>query len=198
MNTTKLIMIMIMLLVIWGLFIALFFFITNKVKHKKIISKIIVFIILGISFYKIYTGVFEKIELGIFSGALFLGLTWGAIWAVWQKHIFNTIQILLLCCVIGWLFSFIIACFEFADIPFTTSMRTVSLIGIVLSAISTIFSSGQLFSLDSSNYENYIVEDSTPKVNKKIRATTYDYGLFKETTYKDEDGNKTTVEHWKF
>ena len=39
----------------------------------------------------------------------------------------------------------------------------------------------------------------TKKVEKKnIRATTFDFGAFSETTYRDDNGNETKVEHWKF
>ena len=68
---------------------------------------------------------------------------------------------------------------------------------------------------DSSSYQ-------APQRKRKIRATTWDFGGYKETTYRDEDGNKigrattfdwgpvrdttfkdkdgneTKVEHWKF
>lgn len=34
--------------------------------------------------------------------------------------------------------------------------------------------------------------------NKRIRATTFNYGPFSTTEYVDEEGNKTKVDHWKF
>ena len=34
--------------------------------------------------------------------------------------------------------------------------------------------------------------------NKIGRATTFDWGPVRDTTFKDKDGNETKVEHWKF
>lgn len=36
------------------------------------------------------------------------------------------------------------------------------------------------------------------KGNKVGTATSFDWGPVKDTTYKDKDGNETKVEHWKF
>ena len=43
------------------------------------------------------------------------------------------------------------------------------------------------------------VTTAPPQKNKKVTATTINYGSHLSTTeYEDEDGNRTTVEHWKF
>lgn len=195
-KTGKIILIVILLFFITC--VVLFFIVMNKAKHKNIISKIFVLLIIGIAFYKTYNGAFEQINLGITNGALFLGLSWGSIIAVWQKHFINTVEIYFGSCIAGWLGSFVIACLEFGSIPFESSMRIAVLIGLGISAISTIFSEGEPFSFDSDNYEDY-TSGTTPTTHKKIRATTINYGKgLSETTYRDEDGNKTTIEHWKF
>ena len=120
-------------ILVWVAIIAFFFFITNKLKYKTIISKIIVLAIIIFEFYKIFNGSLEQFNLGILNGAVILGLTWGTIFAVHSTHIFNTLEIYFICCLFGWLFSFGLGCLEFGNIPFEQSMRTATLIGLGIS-----------------------------------------------------------------
>lgn len=49
------------------------------------------------------------------------------------------------------------------------------------------------------SFDGFVGSDKRNKKNKKITATTIDYGSFLSTTeYTDEEGNKTRVDHWKF
>lgn len=66
-------------ILIWVLIIGVLFFFTNKFKYKNIFSKILILVVVGISFYKIFTEGFHN--LGIINGAIILGLTWGLIFA---------------------------------------------------------------------------------------------------------------------
>ena len=185
-------------ILVWVAIIVFFFFITNKLKYKTIISKIIVLAIIIFEFYKIFNGSLEQFNLGILNGVVILGLTWGTIFAVHSTHIFNTLEIYFICCLFGWLFSFGLGCLEFGNIPFEQSMRTATLIGLGISAISAIFSGGQLFSL-TNEYEPLVSNDGTTSNNKKITATTFRWSKnYSTTTYTDEKGNETKVDHWKF
>lgn len=188
----------ILVILVWIAIIAFFFFITNKLKYKTIISKIIVLAIIILAFYKIFNGSLEQINLGILNGAVILGFTWGTIFAVHFTHFFNTLEIYIFCCLAGWIFSFGLGCLEFGNIPFEQSMRTATLIGLGISAISAIFSGGQLFSL-ANEYEPLVSNDGTTSNNRNITATTFRWSKnYSTTTYRDEKGNETKIDHWKF
>lgn len=184
-------------LVLWILILVLFYFITNKTKYKSIISKIIMLTIIGIAFYNIFTKGFEKGQIGIFKGTMILGTTWGLIFAVHAKHIFNTIELIFLACLVSWLVSFGIACLEFANIPFETTIKNVALVGLGLSAISTLLGAGEFFSFSKDDYEDYFDAEHNEKTHKKIRAETFHWGKnLSTTTYKDDKGNKVEIDHW--
>lgn len=180
------------------LIVGLFFFLTNKFKYKNIASKILVLIIIGVAFYRIFTNGFNN--LGILNGAVILGLTWGLIFAVHTEYIIRSLGCILFAGIAGWIVSFIIACLEFANIPFDTSMRIAALIGLGLSAISTIFSSGEFFSFTNDDYTNSldnITEDR--KKDRKLTVETFHWGRhLSTTTLRDENGNETKIDHWKW
>ena len=185
-------------ILIWVLIIGVLFFFTNKFKYKNIFSKILILVVVGISFYKIFTEGFHN--LGIINGAIILGLTWGLIFAVHTEYIIKSLGCLLFTCIAGWVVSFIIACLEFANIPFDTSIRTAALIGLGLSAISTLFSSGEFFPFVNDDYTNSLDNISeNKKKDRKITAETFHWGNhLSTTTLRDEDGNETKIDHWKW
>lgn len=188
-------------ILIWIAIIAVFYFFTNKFKYKNIFSKILILAIIGFSFYKIFTDGFTN--LGIIKGAFILGLTWGLIFAVHCEYILKFISTFFITCIAGWVISFIIGCLEFANIPFESSMKIAALIGLGISAISAIFSSGEFFSFV--NYDDYYSDNSSFSNNKeikkdrKITAETFHFGdHLSTTTFRDEDGNETKIDHWKW
>ena len=186
-------------ILIWIAIIAVFYFFTNKFKYNGIFSKIIILAIIAFSFYMIFTNGFT--HLGIIKGAFILGLTWGLIFAVHCEYILRFFSTLVITCLAGWLVSFILGCLEFANIPFESSIKVAALIGLGISAISAIFSSGEFFSfVDYDNYfsdSNSSSSDNETKKDRKITAETFHFGKhLSTTTYRDEDGNETKVDHW--
>lgn len=187
-------------LVIWALILGVLFFFTNKFKYKTILSKMLILIVIGIAFYSIFTKGLEHV--GIFEGAFILGLTWGLIFAVHSDYIMRAIGTICITCLAGLVISFIIACLEFANIPFDSSIRIAALIGLGLSAVSTLFSSGEFFSFV--NYEDngsssLSTTSDNKKKNRKITAETFHWGdHLSTTTLRDEDGNETKIDHWKW
>lgn len=188
-----------------GLVILVIGFLLKSIFHvegkKKGINIPKMLLQLGIVIYFIGICYFKPQHNSMVNASMLIAGTIALIFICFSHDIFETIRAIFLGIIFGFCSSFIVGISSIFSDDVNGVFNNFSLILLCVAGFTSLFSSGEYLSTNFYKFKQFTDNNNsgTEKKKKKVTATTFNWSKnYSTTTYRDQDGNETEVDHWKF